>query len=52
MIGNSNINKIGSGRVFDHFHEPGSAVDGSSSCIHVFESFLVFSQLDRIKMQK
>ena len=49
MIGNSNINKIGSREVIDHFHEPGSAVDDSSRCIHVFKSFLVFSQLDRIK---
>ena len=49
MIGNSNINKIGSRVVFEHFHEPGSTVDGSSRCIHVFKSFLVLSQLDRIK---
>ena len=52
VIGNSNINKIGSIEVFDHFHEPGSAVDDSRRCIHVFKSFLVLSQLDRIKMQK
>ena len=49
MIGNSGINKVGSREVFEHFHEPGSAVDDSSSCIHVFKSFLVLSQLDRIK---
>ena len=52
MIGNSGINKVGSREVFEHFHEPGSAVDDSSRCIHVFKSFLVLSQLDRIKMQK
>ena len=52
MIGNSGINKVGSRKVFEHFHEPGSAVDDSSMCIHVFKSFLVLSQLDRIKMQK
>ena len=52
MIGNSNINKVGSREVFEHFHEPGSAVDDSSRCIQVFKSFLVLSQLDRIKMQK
>ena len=52
MIGSSNINKIGSREVFDHFHKPGSAVDDSSRCIHVFKSFLVLLQLDRIKMQK
>ena len=38
VIGNSNINKIGSREVFEHFHEPGSAVDGSSRSIHVFKS--------------
>ena len=52
MIGNSGINKVGSREVFEHFDEPGSAVDDSSRCIHVFKSFLVLSQLDRIKMQK
>ena len=52
MIGNSSINKIGSREVFGHFHETGSAVDDSSRCIHVFKSFLVLSQLDRIKLQK
>ena len=52
MIGNSNINKIGSREGFEHFHEPGSEVDVSSRCIHVFKSFLVFSQVDRIKLQK
>ena len=52
MIGNSNINKIGYREVFKHFHEPGSAVDGSSRCIYVFKSFLVLSQEDRMKMQK
>ena len=52
VIGNSNINKIGSREVFDNFYEPGSAVDDSSRCIHVFKSFSVLSQLDRIKMQK
>ena len=52
VIGNSNINKIGSREVFEHFHEPGSAVDDSSRCIYVFKSFLVLAQLDRIKMQK
>ena len=52
MIGNSSIYKIGSREVFDHFHEPGSAVDGSSRCTHAFIIFLVLSQLDRIKMQK
>ena len=52
MIGNSNINKIGSREVFEHFHEPGSAVDGSSRCMHVFKSVLVLSQVDRIKLQK
>ena len=35
-----------------HFHEPDSVVDDSSRCIHVFKSFLMLSQLDRIKMQK
>ena len=39
MIGNSNINKIGSREVFEHFHEPGSAEDGNSRCLHVFKSF-------------
>ena len=52
MIGNSGINKIGFREVFEHFHEPGSAVDGSSRYIHVFKSFSVLSQLDRIKLQK
>ena len=52
MIGNSGINKVGSREVFEHFHGPDSAVDDSSRCIHVFKSFLVLSQLDRIKMQK
>ena len=52
MIWNSNINKIGSREVFEHFHEPGSAVDGRSRCLHVFKSFLVLSQVDRIKLQK
>ena len=51
MIGNSGINKVGSREVFEHFHEPGSAVDDSSRCIHLFKSFFVLSQLDRIKMQ-
>ena len=35
-----------------HFHEPVSAVDDSSRCINVFKSFLVLSQLDRIKNAK
>ena len=54
MIGNSGINKVGSREVFGHFHEPESAVDDSSRCIHVhvFKVFLVLSQLDRTKMQK
>ena len=52
MIGNSGIYKVSSREVFEHFHEPGSAVDDSSRCIHVFKSVLVLSQLDRIKMQK
>ena len=52
MIGNSGINKVGSREVFEHFHEPSSAVDDSSRCIHVFKRFLMLSQLDRIKMQK
>ena len=52
MIGNININKIGSREVFEHFHEPGSAVDDSSRCSHVFKSFLVLTQSERIKMQK
>ena len=52
MIGNSGINKVGSREVFEHFHEPGSAVDDSSRCKYAFKSFLVLSQLDRIKMQK
>ena len=52
MIGNSNINKIGPREVFEHFHEPGSAVDGSSRCIHVFKSFLVLSKVGMIKLQK
>ena len=52
MIGNSGINKVGSREVFEHFHEPGSEVDDSSRCIHVFKRFLVLSQLDRIKMEK
>ena len=42
VIGNSNINKIGSREVFEHFHEPGSAVDGSSRCIHVLKAFWCF----------
>ena len=49
MIGNSSIYKIGSREVLEHFHEPGSAVDGSIRCTHVFKIFLVLSQLDRIK---
>ena len=52
MIGNSNISKIGPREVLKHFHEPGSAVDGSSRCIHVFKDFLVLSQLNWIKVQK
>ena len=52
MIGSSNIKKIGSREVFENFYEPGSAVDGSSRCIHVFKSFLVLSQVDRIKLLK
>ena len=52
MIRNSNINKIGSREVFEHFHEPGSVVDGASRCIHVFKSVLVLAQVDRIKLQK
>ena len=52
MIGNSDINKIGFREVFERFHEPGSAVDGSSRCIDVFKSVLVLSQVDRIKLQK
>ena len=52
MIGNSNISKIGSREVFDHFHEPGSAEDDSTRCMHAFKRFLVLSQLDRIKMQE
>ena len=39
MIGSSNINKIGSREVFEHFHQPGPAVDDSSRRIHVFKSF-------------
>ena len=42
MIGNSGINKVGSREVFEHFHEPGSAVDGSSRCIHVLKAFWFF----------
>ena len=52
MIGNSNINKVGSREVFEYFHEPCSAVDGSRRCMHVFKSFLVLSLLDRIKNAK
>ena len=52
VTGNSNINKIGSREVFEHLHEPDSAVDGSSRYIHVFKSFLVLPQLDMIKLQK
>ena len=52
MIGNNNINKICSRVVFEHFYEPGSAVDDSNRCIQVFKSFLVLSQLDWIKIQK
>ena len=52
MIGNRGINKVESREVFVHFHERGSAVDDINRCIHVFKSFLVLSQLDRIKMQK
>ena len=33
MIGNSNINKIGSREVYGHFY----AVDGGSRCMHVFK---------------
>ena len=39
MIGNSGINKVGSREVFEHLYEPGSAVDDSRRCIHVFKSF-------------
>ena len=46
------MSKIGSIEVFGHFHEPGSAVDGSCRCIHVFISLFVLSTVDRIKMQK
>ena len=42
VIGNSGINKVGSREVIEHFHEPGSAVDDSSRCIHVFKSFWCF----------
>ena len=52
MIGDSSINKIGYREVFEHFHEPGSAVDDSSRYIHVFKSLLVLSQLDSLKKQK
>ena len=52
MIGNSGINKEGSREVFVHINEPGSVEDDSSRCVNVFKSFLVHSQLDRIKMQK
>ena len=52
VIRNNGINKVGSREVFEHFHEPGSAVDDSGRCKHFFKSFLVLSQLDRIKMQK
>ena len=52
MIGNSNIHKIGSKEDFENFYEPGSAEDGSSRCIHVFKSFSVLSQVDRIQLQK
>ena len=52
VIGNSNVNKIGSKEVSEHFLEPGSAADGSSRCIHVLKSVLVLSQEDKIKMQK
>ena len=52
MIENSGINKVCSREVYDHIHEPGTAVDDSSRCIHVFKSFLVFLILDGIKMQK
>ena len=38
MIGNSGIYNVGSREVCEHFHEPGSAVDDSSRCIHVFKS--------------
>ena len=43
------MSKIGSIKVFGHFHEPGSAVDGSCRCIHVFISLFVPSTVDRIK---
>ena len=52
MIGNSNITKIGSREVFEHFHEHGSAVDCSSRCIHNIKRFLVLSQVDMMNMQK
>ena len=42
VIGISGINKVGSREVFEHFHEPGSAVDDSSRCIHVFKRFWCF----------
>ena len=48
MIGKSNIDKIGSREVFEHYHEPGSAVDDSSRWMHVFKGFLVLSKLDRM----
>ena len=49
MIGNSNINKLGSREVFEYFPEPGFAVDGSNMSL---KAFLVLLQEDMIKMQK
>ena len=46
------FNKISFRELFEHFHEPGSAEDGSSRCIHVFKSFWVLSRLNWIKIQK
>ena len=52
MIGKSGINKVGSSEVFEHFHEPGSAVDDSSRCIHVFKSFFGAFTIRRDKNAK
>ena len=52
MIGNSGINRVGSREVFEHFHEPGSAVDDSSRCIHVFKKLFGAFTIRRDKNAK
>ena len=49
---NNNIYKVGFREVFEQFHVPEFAVDGSSRCMHVFKGVLLISQEDMIKMHK